>query len=131
MKEEERQALVKYRFSKAKETFEEIATLSEHKFWNTAVNRLYYACYYAVSALLIDRNIQAQTHTGTRRMFGLHFIKTGVIDQELGKFYSSLFNKRQTGDYEDFLDHNQEDVEALVEPARSLIYTVEALLMKK
>ena len=64
-------------------------------------------------------------------MFGLHFIKTGVIDQELGKFYSSLFNKRQTGDYEDFLDHNQEDVEALVEPARSLIYTVEALLMKK
>jgi hypothetical protein len=36
-------------------------------------------------------------------------------------FYSSLFNKRQTGDYEDFLDHNQEDVEALVEPARSLI----------
>lgn len=130
MKEEERQALVKYRFSKAKETFEEIATLSEHKFWNTAVNRLYYACYYAISALLIDRNIQVQTHTGARRMFGLHFIKTGVINQELGKFYSSLFNKRQTGDYEDFLDHNQEDVEALVEPARSLIHTIEALLIR-
>ncbi len=113
MKKKERQALVQYRISKARETFEEIATLSEHRFWNTAVNRLYYACYYAVSALLIDTNIQVQTHTGARRMFGLHFIKTGVISQELGKFYSSLFNKRQTGDYEDFLDHNQEDAEAL------------------
>ncbi|MGB3781248.1 MAG: HEPN domain-containing protein [Tunicatimonas sp.] len=130
MKEEERQALVQYRINKAKETFEEIATLSEHRFWNTAVNRMYYACYYAVSALLIDRNIQVQTHTGARRMFGLHFIKTGVIDQELGKFYSSLFNKRQTGDYEDFLDHDQEDVEALIKPARSLIDTIEALLTK-
>ncbi len=130
MKEEERQALVQYRINKAKETFEEIATLSEHRFWNTAVNRMYYACYYAVSALLIDRNIQVQTHTGARRMFGLHFIKTGVIDQELGKFYSSLFNKRQTGDYEDFLDHDQEDVEALIKPARSLINTIEALLTK-
>ncbi len=57
MKEEERQALVHYRINKARETFDEIATLSEHKFWNTAVNRMYYACYYAVSALLIDRNI--------------------------------------------------------------------------
>ncbi len=63
-------------------------------------------------------------------MFGLHFIKTEIIDQELGKFYSSLFNKRQTGDYEDFLDHNQENVEALIEPAQSLIDTIETLLTK-
>ena len=91
----------------------------------------YYACYYAVSALLIDQNIQVQTHTGTRRMFGLHFIKTEVINPELGKFYSSLFSKRQTGDYEDFLDHNQEDVEALIEPARSLIDTIKTLLIRR
>ena len=128
MKDEEKQALVHYRITKAKETISEVSTLVDHQFWNTAVNRLYYACYYAVSALLIENNIQAQTHAEARRMFGLHFIKAGIIDQELGKFYSNLFNKRQTGDYEDFLDHTREDVEALVQPAQTLIQEIEALL---
>lgn len=53
MKEEERKELVEYRFSKAKKTLEEVDLHIENELWNTAVNRLYYACYYAVSALLL------------------------------------------------------------------------------
>lgn len=128
MKTEEKQALMKYRITKAKETFDEVATLVAHRFWNTAVNRIYYACYYAVSALLIKNDIQAQTHAGTRRMFGLHFIKTGIVDQKSGKFYANLFNKRQTGDYEDFFDHTEEDVTSLIQPAHHLIQKIGVLL---
>ena len=102
--------------------------LVDNQLWNTAVNRLYYACYYAVSALLIKHDIQAQTHAGTRRMFGLHFIRSGSISKESGKFYSNLFDKRQTGDYEDFLDHTREDVESLIQPAQKLIQEIEELL---
>ncbi len=36
-------------------------------------------------------------------MFGLHFIKTGLINAELGKFYSDISDKRQIGDYDDFV----------------------------
>ena len=130
MTDDEKRALIDYRITKAKDTYREIDLLVSHQLWNTAVNRLYYACYYAVSALLIKHGIQANTHAGVRRMFGLHFVKPGAANKELGKFYSNLFDKRQTGDYEDFLDHTQEDVEALVQPAQQLILEMEALINK-
>ncbi len=98
MTESERKELAKYRLKKANETLHEIEILVHNKLWNTAINRMYYASYYAVSALLINDSIQAQTHSGVRQMFGLHYIKTGMIDKDLGKFYSDIFDKRQTGD---------------------------------
>ena len=128
MNQEERQKLVKYRIKKARETFSEVDLHIENKLWNTAVNRLYYACYYAVIALLIDKDIHAQTHSGVRQMFGLHFIKTGIIDKEAGKFYTDIFDMRQTGDYDDYIDFKKEDVLELIEPANELISKIELLL---
>ncbi len=36
---------VNYRLQRAKETILEVDTLINNSFWNTAVNRLYYACF--------------------------------------------------------------------------------------
>jgi len=130
MNQEERQELVKYRITKARETFNEVGLHVENKLWNTAVNRLYYACYYAVIALLIDKDINAQTHSGVRQMFGLHFIKSGLIDKDSGKFYTDIFDMRQTGDYDDYIDFRKEDVLDLIEPANELISKIEMLLSK-
>ncbi|MDR2058337.1 MAG: HEPN domain-containing protein [Dysgonamonadaceae bacterium] len=47
------------------------------------MNRLYYACYYAVTALLINSGIEAQTHAGVRRMLALHFTKTEKLSINL------------------------------------------------
>jgi uncharacterized protein (UPF0332 family) len=51
---------------------------------------------------LMDKDFETLTHSGVRQMFGLHFIKPGVIDQDFGRFYTRLFDLRQSGDYEDF-----------------------------
>jgi len=48
-------ALVKYRLERANETVLEAETLIRNGFYNAAVNRLYYACYYAVTALLVKK----------------------------------------------------------------------------
>ncbi len=128
MTSNERKELVKYRINKAKETFSEIDLLVQNRLWNTAINRLCYACYYAVIALLIDRKIETLTHTGTRQMFGLHFIKTGLIEKDIGKFYSRIFDLRQTGDYEDFIDFSRDQVIELLEPAEKLISHIESML---
>jgi uncharacterized protein (UPF0332 family) len=64
MNNSDRKKLVTYRLNKANHTLKEIDILLKNELWNTAVNRMYYACYYAVSALLINRGIQAQTHAG-------------------------------------------------------------------
>ncbi len=116
--------------SRADETLREIDILIENQLWNTAINRLYYACFYAVSALLLSNKINAHTHTGTRQMFGLHFIKSGVIDKELGRYYSNIFDKRLTGDYDDFIDYEKGDVLTLLKPAHELILEISKLIRK-
>jgi uncharacterized protein (UPF0332 family) len=95
------------------------------------VNRLYYSCFYAVIALLADQEIEVQSHSGARQMFGLHFIKTGKIDPETGRFLARLFDLRQTGDYDDFIDFDREKVMELLEPANNLISTIEHVLGKE
>lgn len=128
MNEQDRQELVKYRMTKARETFGEVSLHIEHKLWNTAVNRLYYACYYAVTALLVQKDIKTTTHAGVRQMFGLHFIKTGLLKADVGKFYSDIFDMRQIGDYEDYTDFTEEDVLDVLKPANDLITNIEHLL---
>jgi uncharacterized protein (UPF0332 family) len=84
-----------------------------------------------VIALLIDKDIHAQTHSGVRQMFGLHFVKPGLIDKEAGKFYSDIFDMRQTGDYDDYIDFKKEDVLDMIGPADELISKIEGLLFKE
>jgi len=128
MNDQDRKELIKYRFQRAKDTLNEVDLLVKNKLWNTSVNRLYYACYYAVIALLISKKINAQTHAGVRQMFGLHFIKTGLIEKELGKFYSDIFDKRQAGDYDDFIDFSKDEVMSMISPAKKLVDAIENIL---
>ncbi len=129
MKELDRIELSRYRIRRARETFDEVPILIENGLWNTAINRLYYACYYAVIALLIKHEISVNTHAGVRQMFGLHFVKTGIVATEMGRFYSSIFTMRQSADYEDYLDYSKEDVLDLLEPANELIRRIEELVI--
>lgn len=71
MNKNERQELVNYRIKRAYDTLSEINILADNKLWNTLINRLYYACYYAIIAILIQNEINTETHSGVRRMFGL------------------------------------------------------------
>ena len=131
MNELDKAELVKYRLNRARETYNEVSILVKNELWNTAVNRLYYSCFYAVIALLASENLEAQSHTGARHLFGLHFIKTGKIDTESGRFLARLFDLRQTGDYDDFIDFDREKVTELLQPADKLISAIEEVLLKK
>lgn len=124
MKTEERDEYIKYRLEKADETFEVAQLLVANKKWNSAVNRLYYAVYYAVSALLVKYEIEAKTHAGVKTYFFLHFVKTGKIDVNQGKLFADLFDWRQKGDYGDFFDFTEEEVLAVIEPVKALIDAV-------
>jgi len=53
MNQSDIEELARYRIQKARETFNEVGLHIQNELWNTAINRLYYACYYAVVALLI------------------------------------------------------------------------------
>ena len=124
----DRKDLILYRLERAKSTLKEVNLLVENNLLNTAVNRLYYSCYYAVHAILLSHDLAPQTHSGIRHQFGLHFIKTGLIDKELGKYFSDIFDKRQSGDYSDFIEFTESEVLSLISPAKKLITSIEDYL---
>ena len=97
--------------------------------WNASVNRLYYAAYYAVSALLVLNKIETKTHSGVKTQFLLNFVKTGVISVQEGKLYNDLFDWRQKGDYGDLFDFNGEDVTPLLNPIKDLINELKKLAL--
>ena len=124
MNSSDREEYVKYRIEKAKETLEVVDLLVENKKWNSAINRLYYAAYYAVSGLLILSETNAKTHTGVKTHFFLDFVKTGKIELRLGKVYADLFDWRQKGDYGDFFDFSEDDVNSILIPTKELIEAI-------
>jgi hypothetical protein len=130
MNVENRTDYIKYRFQRAKESYEEALILEENKRWNAVVNRLYYSCFYAVIALLLKNNIDTQTHDGTRTQFGLHFIKTGKIDIKHGKLFSKLFDFRQKGDYGDLYDYDEATVSQLIIQVKDFLIALEKVIVE-
>lgn len=121
-------ALVAYRLERAKETIQEAVDMLEKDHYNAAINRLYYACYYAVSALLAKNNIHAHTHSGVKQMFGMSFIVNGKLSRSYNITYSELFDKRHSGDYDDFLSFDRETVERLLPDTQAFIEAIEKLI---
>lgn len=42
----------------------------------------------------------------------------------MAKYYTDLFDRRQTGDYDDFVDNDKETVDELYKPAIEFITTI-------
>ena len=96
-------------------------------FWQTlavgihAINRLYYACFYAVSAILIKDGLFSSKHTGVRSLFNRHYVKTGKIPKELAQIYNDLFERRQKGDYIDFVRFEESQVRPWISRAEKFV----------
>lgn len=120
--------LVKYRLLRAKDTLDDARILADNQKWNSTINRLYYASYYAVMALLLHADLKPTTHNGAKSNLSEYFIRTNLIPKDLGKIYSQLFTWRQKGDYDDLFDFDEEKVLPYFKPVETLIDTIESML---
>ena len=125
LSEEERKTIVKYRLDRAKEALLDVHFSIQNKRWNNAANRLYYACFYAAIALLINDGYETRTHNGVRTLLEKHYVKNGIISGKSSRAYYKTFNLRQTGDYDDLAIITEIDVIPLVEPAVLFISEIE------
>jgi uncharacterized protein (UPF0332 family) len=81
--------LVRYRLARAAESLAEANLLLANDHARTAVNRLYYACFYAVSALLLAEGHSSPKHSGVRALFDQHWIAPGRLPKEMGRLIAS------------------------------------------
>ena len=106
--------LAEFRLTKANESFQLAKLAIENDFWSSAASELYYTCFYCLTALFAKNGIRTHTHSGVKSTFASSFIKEGKVDGKWGKFFAVLFDKRQKGDYGDFVILTREEIEPLV-----------------
>jgi len=123
--------LVNYRIKRAFETLKEADKMIENQFWNASINRIYYACFYAVSGLLLKKGVDTSMHKGIRQMFGLHYVQTGLISKEFARFFSDLYDRRQTGDYDDFVIYDEETSNKLFSMANKFVQEIDSLIKRE
>ncbi len=123
-----REALIKYRLDKANQALKEADFLASSDFFDAAINRLYFAVYYAACALMLRDDVEAYTHNDIKRMLSLKFILKGELDRDYGKIYQILFNCYQTVEYEDFTYYDKESFEELQPLAKKFINEVSRLV---
>jgi len=123
--------LVLYRIERANESLEDARILAEAGRWNACVNRLYYACFYAVSALLARQGLSSSKHSGVRSLFNKEYVKPGKVPKSLARIYNDLFERRQEGDYIDFVRFQKSQVLPWISKAEQLVQYIADLLYKE
>ncbi len=119
---------INYRLERANETIGEAESNLNLNYLKLTVNRIYYAMFYAVEALLLTKDISSSKHSGVRSFFHKDFIKEGLVDIKYGEFYDEMFNKREAGDYEvKPVKFTKEEVELWLNYAKEFVLEINKL----
>jgi len=113
--------LAKYRLEKAKNTLSYTKSNINDATLDSTVNRIYYAIFYAVNALLITKELYSSKHSGVPAIFNREIIHKGLIERQWGEFFTDMFDRRQKGDYKDFVEFERQDVEEWLKTAEEFI----------
>lgn len=131
MKEELR-ALIQYRLKEAEDSIEEAKVLmKENMSLRAVMNRLYYAMFYAVLALLQEKNLGTSKHIGAISLFDKEFIKTGIFNKEMSKVLHRAFELRQKGDYMEQAEVTIKDVDEILPEAINFVNKIKEYLIAR
>ena len=72
--DEERKIMVEFEIEKAHRLIDQFPILENAKLCDTLANRVYYAVFHAVTALLIKNGLHAESHQGVSVLFSKHFV---------------------------------------------------------
>ena len=119
---------LQYRIKRARETYQDAIILYNAGSINSAVNRLYYAAFYATLALLLDNKIEVKSHKGVKQKLGEEFVLKGIISKDFAKMYGILSDYRHKGDYDDLFEFDAEIVEKLLLPVKEYIDKIDKMI---
>ena len=89
----------------------------------------YYAMFYAaMAALMRSGGDLPRTHGGVRNQFGLHYVRTGVIDSELAETFQNTYELCRQSDYELYAYFSEDEIRQAVQNARTFVGEVKRAL---
>ena len=124
LSDEERKLIVSLEVEKAYRHYNQSLIMQREEQWDGMANRLYYAVFHAVCALLIHDGHAVNTHKGSHALFAMHYVKTGELPKSYGDLYRILERMREESDYNCSFDATQELIEPLFAPTKKMIDAV-------
>jgi len=124
-------ALAQHRIARAHAALHEADLLIGQQLFSGALNRVYYAAFYAARALLATRHLDSSRHSGVIALFQEHFVRTGIVPTDTARALPRAFEKRQTSDYGDFSDPSSEEVLSLRAQVETFVRTCEQTVQKE
>lgn len=124
IKKEDRKNLVRYRMEQAEETVEDVRLLIENKRFRSAVNRIYYGMFYSLLAMGLEYKFQTSKHTQLIGWFNKNFVHEGIIERKYGKILNKAFNRRTQGDYDIYVEFDEDTVREMFEEMQDFISTM-------
>ena len=112
----------------ADKTLEEANILLKENRPPGAINRSYYAAFYAACALLDSVGLKANSHQAAITLLHREFVKSKKMDRGLLRNYTALFESRMSGDYGPFFTATLEKAENALDTAVRFIAAVKKLL---
>jgi uncharacterized protein (UPF0332 family) len=131
MIDERLRELVKLRMQQAAETLHEARILIAGHASRGAVNRAYYAMFYAVLAALATKGLGSSKHSGAIALFDREFVKPGDLPKELSRSLRMAFEHRQQADYGELTQLDEQAVPREVEEAEVFVQKVRDYLEAK
>lgn len=128
--DEKRVTVVRLEIEKAYETLDEAILLANNGRWSGAANRLYYAVFHAVSALLIHDSHPVKSHKGAGIQLHQFYIKNNILDSQFGALYGKLEDLREEGDYNCHYKINADEFSQSIPSAKEMIDTIAAIVKK-
>lgn len=125
---EAREEIIRHHLDQAREAMAAAESTALSGQWNSCVNRLYYACFHAVTALLLRHGLSAARHSVVQSLFNQHFGRTGLIAADLRNLYNTLFEKRLDADYGEFIWFREAEVRPWLDRAKHFVARIEELL---
>jgi uncharacterized protein (UPF0332 family) len=119
---EKKRELAMYRLAQAEESLAEAEYLLRgEKSPRSVINRVYYSMFYSILALLIFEPYSSSKHSGVLAYFNQHFIKTGLLSEDLGRAVNKAFDLRQRADYREQIVIAHDQVAPFLDEARRFL----------
>ena len=129
IEDKDKEILIRYRMDQAHSALKEAVFLRERSDTTLgAVNRAYYAMFYAVLALLQRIEKVPRKHSGAIALFDSEFVRKGVFPEALSTHLHRAFTFRQDSDYHAIKPVSLEDTDELIRNASSFVETIGAYL---
>ena len=127
---DQKEALITYWLEKAHESLKSAKSEYESGRLSFAMNRIYYASFYVLTALFRDRGRVFKKHKGLRSALHRDLVKNGIVEKHWGKFFDDVFESRQRGDYTPMVIFEPDQVEDFLRQSEDFIKNIARLINK-